>query len=304
MDNIEIISTERTKLSKVILGNARIIMMVFILFTVVVVMTTDIRFVTISSLKDLGLEFFIILLASYGMYICCTDGGAKSGYATEAYKASVERFRELKSRIENTMLTRMGEFCNHYVDEELKKERMQYLSVVCITYDEYMAKYVKLGKKDVDMLPDLTSSQKKAIKKANGVRRIKLTPEKIMTQGKTVHTRSALATSPETMKNIAIGVKIFKMSFISICMSLIALDIILEPSWTVFAEVCLKLATVVINGFDGHKDGYNNIAVHTVNFMNNQSALMQQALLYNEANPTTQATTQISLVTTENSLSA
>ena len=160
MDNIEIISTERTKLSKVILGNARIIMMVFILFTVVVVMTTDIRFVTISSLKDLGLEFFIILFASYGMYICCTDGGAKSGYATEAYKASVERFRELKSRIENTMLTRMGEFCNHYVDEELKKERMQYLSVVCITYDEYMAKYVKLGNKDVDALSDLTSSQK------------------------------------------------------------------------------------------------------------------------------------------------
>jgi hypothetical protein len=274
-------------------------MMVFILFTVVVVMTTDIKFVTISSLRDLGLEFFILLFASYGMYVCCTDGGIKRGYSTEAYKASVGRFRELRERIEKTMLTRMGEFCNHYVDEELKKARMQYLSVVCITYEEYMEKYVKFGNKDIDALSDLTSLQKKAIKKANGVRKIKLTPEKIMTQGKTVHTRSALSASPETMKNIALGVKIFKMSVISICMSMVALDIILEPSWTVFAGVCLKLATVVINGFDGYKDGYNNITVHTVNYVNNQSALMQQALLYAEANPIAQTTAQPLAATSE-----
>ena len=287
MNEFEIIPSERTKISKLILGNARIIMMVFILFTVVVVMTTDIRFITISSLKDLGLDFFVLLFCSYGMYVCCTDGGIKNGYSTEIYKNSVNRFRELRERIENTMLTRMGDFCTQYVDEELRKARMQYLSIVCITYDVYMEKYVKLGKKEITALPDLTSSQKKAVIKANGIKRIKLTPEMIMTQGKTIHTRSALATSPEAMKNIALGVKIFKMSFISICMSLIALDIILEPSWTVFAEVCLKLATVVINGFDGHKDGYTNITVYTVNYVNNQSSLMQQALQFNEAHPIT-----------------
>jgi hypothetical protein len=284
MDNFEVIAIERNKISRLILGNARILMMVFILFTVVVVMTTDIRFVTISSLRDLGLEFFILLFGSYGMYICCTDGGIKNGFSTDVYKNSIKRFSELRERIESTMLTRMSDFCTHYIDEELRKTRMQYLSVVCIPYDEYLEKYVKLGKAEIDALTDITSAQKKAIKKANNARRIKLTPEMIMTQGKTIHTRSALAASPETMKNIAFGVKLFKMSFVSICMSLIALDIILEPSWTVFAEVCLKLATVVINGFDGHKDGYNNITVHTVNFVNNQSALMQQAIQYAEAN--------------------
>lgn len=284
MDNFEVIAIERNKISRLILGNARILMMVFILFTVVVVMTTDIRFVTISSLRDLGLEFFILLFGSYGMYICCTDGGIKNGFSTDVYKNSIKRFSELRDRIESTMLSRMSDFCTHYIDEELRKTRMQYLSVVCIPYDEYLEKYVKLGKSEIDALTDITSAQKKAIKKANNARRIKLTPEMIMTQGKTIHTRSALAASPETMKNIAFGVKLFKMSFVSICMSLIALDIILEPSWTVFAEVCLKLATVVINGFDGHKDGYNNITVHTVNFVNNQSALMQQAIQYAEAN--------------------
>lgn len=282
MNDLQLIPAERNKISRLFIGNARTVIMVFILFTVVVVMTTDIRFVTISSIKDLGLEFFLILFSSYSMYICCADGGIKSGYDTDSYKEAVNRFNDLKRKIEDSMLSLMNEFCIHYVDEELKNTRMQYLSTACISYDIYMEKYAKLGKREVAFLTELTSFQKKAVIKANRVRRIRLEPNKILTLGKTVNTRSAFVTSPGTMKNIAFGMKMFKMSFVSFSMSLIAFDIILEPSWLVFAEVCLKLATVVINGFGGHKDGFINITVYTVNYVNNQSALMQQALLYNE----------------------
>jgi hypothetical protein len=243
-------------------------------------MTTDIRLVTISSLTDLGLEFFILLFCSYGMYICCMDGGIKAGCATDIYKNAVTRFDELKHRIEESSLPRMNDFCVHYINEELKQARMQHLGIACIPYDTYIEKYAKLGKNDIDALTELTSLQKKAVKKANSLRPIKLTPEMILTQGKTVHNRSALAANPGTMKNVAFTVKIFKMSLISICMPLIALDVIMEPSWIVFAEVCLKLFTVVLNGFDGHKDGYNNITVHTVNYVNNQCSLMQQAIQF------------------------
>ena len=84
---------------------------------------------------------------------------------------------------------------------------------------------------------------------------------------------------------MAFGTKFVKMSLVAVAMSLIALQVILEPSWTVFAEVCLKLVTVVINGFDGRTMGYNNIVVDTVNFTNNQSDLMQQAIQYIDAHP-------------------
>lgn len=278
--NLEPISSDRKKVSQYIFANTRPFLIAFIIFTVIVVMTTDIRLVTISSLTDLGLEFFILLFCSYGMYICCADGGIKGGYATELYKSAVKRFDELKKQIETSYLPRMNEFCSHYINEELKQARMQYLTTACIPYDVYLDKYAKLGKKDIDALTELTSLQKKAVKKSNNIRPIKLTPERILTQGKTMHNRSALATDPGVMKNVAFTVKIFKMSFISICMPLIALDMIMEPSWVVFAEVCLKLFTVVLNGFDGHKDGYNNVTVHTVNYLNNQSSLMQQAIQY------------------------
>lgn len=285
MNEFEKIPTEKKNLSQYIIGNARTLMIAFILFTVVVVLTTDIRLVTISSITSLGLEFFLILFSSYGMYVCCADGGINKGFATDIYKTAVARFEEMKAKIEETMLPKMNDFCDHYVDEELRKTRMQHLALVCIPYEDYIEHYVTLGNKEINAL-DLTSSQKKAIKRANAVKPIKLTPERIMTLGKTVHTRHALSITPGTMKNIAFGAKIVRMGFISLCMSLIAFDIILAPSWTVFAEVCLKLATVIINGFDGQREGFNNITVHTVNYVNAQSSLMKQALLYAEAHPT------------------
>ena len=279
--NLEPITSERKKLSSYIFANTRPILIAFILFTVIVVMTTDIRLVTISSLTDLGLEFFILLFCSYGMYVCCTDGGVKEGYATDRYKDAVTKYEDLKTKIEDTCLTRMSDFCAHYILEELKRTRMQYLAVACITYDIYLEKYAKLGKEEIDALTDLTSMQKRLVKKANQVKPIKLTPEMILTQGKG-HSRSALSANPRTMKRVALTVKLAKMSFISICMPLIALDMIMEPSWTVFAEVCLKLFMVVLHGFDGHNDGYNNIAVYTVNYVTAQCGLMQEALLFAE----------------------
>lgn len=287
MAKFEMITDSRKKLSQYILGNARIFMIVLILFVVVVVMTTDIKMMTISSAADLGFEFFVLMFASYGMYICCADGGIEKGYAAEVYTKAIKRFDDLKDKIEKSFLHRIEEFCAHYVDEELRKTRMQHLSVVCITYEEYIYKYVSLCKKELKQLPELKKSQRKAILKANKVKRIKLTPERIMTIGRSVRARSPLSITPETIRNIVFGKKFVKMSFVTIGVSLIALDVIMNPSWAMFALVCLKLVSVVINGFGGYKDGFVNITVYTVNYVNNQSSLMQQAIQYIEAQLTT-----------------
>lgn len=287
MNELELIPTERNKISRLILGNARTLMMVFILFTVVVVMTTDIRFVTISSIRDLGLEFFLILFASYAMYVCCADGGTVAGISTDVYKAAEKRFVELKERVlENSRYSRLNEFCDYYIAEELKKTRMYYLIVASIGYDEYLEKYAKLSKSEIKTKTELTKLQQKAIIRANRVKQIRFTPDMMTTmQGKSSLVRFSLYLTPKAYRRMAFGTKFVKMSLVAVAMSLIALQVILEPSWTVFAEVCLKLVTVVINGFDGRTMGYNNIVVDTVKFTNNQSDLMQQAIQYIDAHP-------------------
>lgn len=287
MTELEKISTDRRRLSQYIIGNARTLLMVFILFTVVVVMTTDIRFLTISSIKDIGLEFFLLLFSSYAMYVCCADSGTSAGYATDTYKATVQRFTELKNEIlQNSRYSRINDFCAYYIAEELKKTRMQYLVVASIKYEDYIAEYVKLSRSEIMERDELTKLQKKAINRANRVRQIRFTPDMLTTmQGKGFFTRFVLTITPRTHRTIAFSAKFVKMSLLAVGMSLIALQVILEPSWTVFAEVCMKLVTVVINGFDGRTMGYNNITVDTVNYTNAQSDLMQQAIQYIDANP-------------------
>ena len=293
MNELEKISTDKKRLSQYILGNARTLLIVFILFTVVVVMTTDITFITISSIKDFGLEFFLLLFASYAMYVCCADGGTSAGYATDVYKTSVERFGELKKQVlENSRYSRMNEFCAYYIAEELKKSRMQHLIVAGIKYEEYLENYVKLSRAELKQRTELTELQKKSINRANRVRQIRFTPDMLTTMyGKGIFTRFALSVTPRTHRNIAFSTKFVKMSLLAVCMSLIALQVIIEPSWIVFAEVCMKLVTVVINGFDGRTTGYNNITVDTVNYTNAQSDLMYQAIQYIDSHPIVIATT-------------
>jgi hypothetical protein len=279
---------EKKKLSQYIFGSARSFMIALVLFATIVVTTTDIRLLNLANIASLGINFFIFLFASYGMYICCADGGINAGYATDGYKNSVARFNELKDKIEGSMLTRMNEFCNYYCDEELRKMRMQYLAVVCIPYDVYLAKYVTLGTQEVNACKELKSREKKAINKANSVKRIKLTSEKIMTLGKAPHSRSVLGVTPDAMKNLVFGKKMVRMILISLFISVIAFDVIEQPTWTVFASCCLKLAMVCFHGYDGHREGFLNITAHTVSYINTQSLLMSQAIQYIEKHPTTQ----------------
>lgn len=287
MGEFEKIAVERRKISKLILGNARTLMIAFILFAVIVVMTTDISLITVSSIKDFGLEFFLLLFASYAFYVVNADGGTSAGLATEEYKGAVKRFEELKAQaLENARYSRLNEYCEYYIAEELKKTRMHYLVVASIRYDEYLEKYAKLSGREIKALPELTELQKRAVIKANRVKQIRFTPNMMTTmQGKGAFTRFALTVTPKMLKDFAFGTKFIKMSVAALGMSLIALQVILEPSWTVFAEVCMKLVTVVINGFDGRTMGYSNIVIDTVSYTNIQSDLMQQAIHYIDAHP-------------------
>lgn len=287
--SLEKISSDKRKISQYIFANARTLMIVFILFSVIVVMTTDITLVTISSIKDFGLEFFLLLFASYAFYVVNADGGTSAGLATDVYKESVKRFEEHKAQLlANDRYSRLNDFCAYYIAEELKKTRMQHLVIASIGYDEYLEKYSKLSKREIEVLTELTELQKKAIIKANKVRQIRFTPDMMTSmQGKNAFARFALSITPKMYKSFAFGTKFIKMSLVAVAMSLIALQVILEPSWTVFAEVCMKLVTVVLNGFDGRTMGYNNIVIDTVMFTDTQSDLMLQAIHYIDSHPLT-----------------
>ncbi len=270
----------KKRFAKNFVNNIGLFMGVFLVFAVIVIMTTDIHLVSFQELASLGLDFFLLLFCSYFMYICCGDTGTKAGLAANIYNTTLEQFDSTKKKIiEGQMQSRLFEFCQHYVEEELRSIRTTILSVVGISYADYKEKYMAIGRKQRKALP-LTKSQKKAIKRANREDPVKLTPEMIMRHGRTANRRSPLGVNPTEKKRMIFGMKFVQISLISVGMSMIALDVIVEPSWAIVASVALKLVTIIYNGFSGYIACYDNIVVYSVNFMNDQIDLMHQAIQY------------------------
>ena len=284
---IEQTTAKKKKLMRGVLNNTGIFVGIFIIFVVIVVFTTDIKLTSVFDWTALGLSFFVLLFCAFSMYVNCSDSGIKAGRASDTYNAAKVTYDELKKEIvERKMQGRLPEFCRYYIEEELRNTRNSLLTEVGIDFATYQERYVGKDKAALEQLTTLSKSQIAAILAANNVKPIKLTPEMILKRGRGASQRQPLGMLPEKKRGMDYGVKFIKTSLTSILLAVIGLDVIISPSWAMFAACLLKLFPVVLNGFMGYKSGYENIVVDTVNYMNDQSDLMRRLIHYVEENPT------------------
>ena len=293
MNELEVIKFEDTKkrLAKGFINYGGIFVSVCLMFAVIMIVTTDVKVGSLKDIADLGMDFFLLLFCAYASYISCADSGTRAGLLTENYTQTLANFNEWKGKIvKGNMQVKLAEFCRYYVLDDLKNVRMSYLAVVGLSYQQYET-YMTMDDKEIDALPTLSEAQKKAVKKCNNTKPITLKPESIMRHGKGAYHRSPLEMSPETRKSINYVVKFAQSSLIAFGMSIIALEVVTDPSWVVFATVCFKLVSVIYNCFSGYRTGYANIVVDSVNYMNAQIDLMQQAVSYIETTSSTTLST-------------
>ena len=276
----------RSRFAKNLLNNAGIITGAFIMFSVVVIVTTDITLISPAEITALGLGFFLLLFCSYSMHVSCADSGMRAGLRSDVYIDTVADYDELTEKVsayQNKNL--LYAFCKSYIERELKNTRMVTLLDVGLAYEVYEDLYLGRDKKQIKADKKLTKAQKCAVYKANAIRPIRLTPDMITKRGRGDGRRAPLGLRPVTRKRIHFVWKFIKNVAVAFAMCLIVLDFVTEPTWKVFAVCCMKLLTVAINGFDGYRFGYENIVTDTVNYMNDQMDLMGQALAFGEIVP-------------------
>ena len=285
-DAVALENTVKKKITKGFANYAGIFVGVFLMFAVIVIVTTDISLTSFEQVAALGLDFFLLLFCSYSMYINCSDSGMRAGLANKGYIDTLAVFEEHKKTIvERRMQVRLPEFCRHYIEEELKNSRMDVLVIVGLSYDIYKEKYMSMDKGSVKALTELSEVQKEAVIKANAITPVKLTPEMIMKRGRGSYRTSPLGVKPETKKMLNFGGKFLTTFLVSLMMVIMVFDVVIEPTWAIVASCVLKLLAVVMNGFGGYKFGYENIVFDTVNYINDQTDLMRQAIQYIEDTP-------------------
>ena len=283
---IEQTTAQKKKILRGVLNNTGIFVGIFIIFVVIVVFTTDIKLTSVFDWTALGLSFFVLLFCAFSMYLNFSDSGIKAGRTSDTYIKSKAAYDELKKEvIDRKMQGRLPEFCRFYIEEELRNTRNSLLTEVGIDFAEYQECYVGKDKVALEKIPSLSKSQIEAILSANNIKPIKLTPEMILKRGRGASQRKPLGMQPEKKRGVDYGIKFVKTCLTSVLLAVIGLDVIVSPSWAMFAACLLKLFPVVLNGFMGYKSGYENIVVDTVNYMNDQADLMRQLIHYVEENP-------------------
>lgn len=278
-DTMATVDEFKKKTVRAIFNNSGSLISLFIIIVVGVVMTTEIRFDSAADVASLGLDFFVMLFCSYGMYVNLAGSGTKQGLTTKIYRDVCTIYEELKAKVSSEGAQgKLSAFCEDYVQRELIATRTTILVSVGIDYNTYIEKYI--GKDISEIKEELTNAQRKAIRQANRVKPIKLTPDMIIKRERGSCRRSPLGFSPQVKKAFTFSGKFTTTALTSVLTVWIVLDVIVDPGWNVAVLALMRILAVVVNGFSGYQFGYDNITVDRVNYMKDQCDLMEQALRF------------------------
>lgn len=263
------------KLGATMLERASLIMAALIMLVVIVVMTADIKVISIKDATELSLSAFVLLFCSYSMYGNMYHSGMIAGKKLKTYKDLTAEYARIRTEVkERDVMKRLTAFCKEYVDNELKSRREALLENADVTWEEYQ-ECKHLPKRALREM-GYTKVKVKAISDANWIVPIKLEPAMIYRVGGQTVRRSPLHTAPGAKRTFDFTWNLIKTGATSICMCFIAFELFAEPTWKTFCAVAIKLLTVALNGWAGYRRGYDNIAIDTVNYTEDQIDLLEQ----------------------------
>lgn len=288
-EGVNISHGNKKKIAQSLLNNAGILIGVFIVFTAIMLVTTEIKFVQPDDFGKFAIDFFFLLFCSYSMYINCSDSGMRFGLKNKDYLKQVERFESKKKNIiESKNQKKLAGFCIYYINKELENTKTNILAVAGLDYETYVSKWLILNDKQIKAISTLTDPQKNAIIKANAVMPITLTPEMIMKRGRRGGRRGPLGMNPGQKKAINFGLKLLSNIVITLFWTHIFVDFVIEPTWELWVAIVLRSLLFILNGYSGYKFGYENIVFDTTNYLSDQTDLMEQAIQYFEENAVVQ----------------
>lgn len=246
-----------------------------ILLVVIVVMTADIKVITIQRAADLSVSFFVLVFCSYGMYVNMYRSGMLAGEKTSSYKKVCEEYDQIRADLKKCNLQkRLTEFCIEYVEIEHRARIEEILLPADISWEEYDT-CRHLSKAEI-MEKGYTRAQFCRIRAANRVRPIKLTPEMLYKQGRMPVKRGALHTQPAVKRRGDFIKKLVTTAMTSGATGFIAFELFSELTWRTVCSVSFKLLMVALTGYSGYTRGYDNIATDSVLYTQDQIDLLRQ----------------------------
>ena len=247
------------------------------LAVIVTVMTTDISMDSMADVSAIGQEFFVLLFCNYIVYLTWGSHGGRQGMQTSSYRDACRRYSTVRNNIVSENLqTRLAEFCERTVEEELKSVRINLLCASGLDYESY-APFI--GKTEQELMESdikLSEAQVKAVLAANKVKPVKFTPEMLMHRERRSYSRALLGVDPGTLRMLRNAWKFVSSAVVIYLVTITAFDVSASFDWSVVGEVLFKLVTVIYGGFCGYQSNYENISIRAAKHINTQADYLEQ----------------------------
>ena len=270
------IDNAKKLVTRSLLNHAGLFIGTFLCLVCVLVLTTDIRFDSLFEVSTLDAELFVLMFASYSMYITTVDSGKREAMLDKIYRAAVTRYESIKTNIiSRGIQAELCNFCQKYAESELERTRASILAQVGLKpsdFEKYQSSDIKTIKKD----ENLTKREKSALIEAIKLKPIKINAEMFLRCGRGAANRSPLGKSPEVTQTMAFIFKLLSVTITSLLTGKMILDVITAPSLAMVATVAIRLLPIILNGFFGYKFGYDLIAKTTTDYITDQADFLEE----------------------------
>jgi len=270
----------KTKLSKARKGFIRhggMIVSVLIAFIATFLLTNDFK-LTFSDTTDIVtfvFNFAILMFCSTAIMISCDDTGSRAGMETDNFLKSVSRYNEEKSKMyDKKHQLRLYEFCNWYIDDELRRTRESMLLARGIPYEIYAQKFMNKSEKELRAMHELTKERIEFLIEVNNTKRIYLTPDMIVFEGKRTYERDPIADDPANARRLKITKKILYSALFSVLFSSIGIQLINDFNIETVATALFRILYFANAGFRGYQIGFTSASEDAVGYFNSKSNIL------------------------------
>lgn len=211
------------------------------------------------------------------------DAGMLRGKQTMEYKEANERYEKVRNKVyEQNLATILPDLCLKYVKEELENYRRAIIAETYVTWDEYVATYSRMSDEDLRHEDALTKDAAAAIIKANKAKPIKLNAVQLMNAESTARRNlNILGISPMQKARIDKGINSVTRIFTTFLGCVMAVSIIVEPTWSNFALWCSRIAPVIIGFIVGENAGFTTTAIAAPMYLDGKTEKIKMMLEWN-----------------------
>jgi len=233
----------------------------------------------ISGAGDLILQGIIYFACAYVMFLLTMSIGSERAKRQDEFIKSKEKYEESRDQLIKNHGTKINEFCEWYVKNELQAARANALTEISMEYAEYEEKYLGKTRKDLQKIK-LSKHEIRVIIQANKITPVKLESWMITRSRKVSAHRIAVA--PSAQEKRAIDSKVhFGISLVTtMAASFAVVNISSAFSIELLILALVRLVPFIINIPLGLIRGYSLYSVREITNFESLCTLIESANVY------------------------